>query len=139
MRFLLAFAALYIGSFVVAIVWNIVLFKSRYEAVLGDMLRPEPIFSIGLVAVFLNCAAIVLALRLNYPVGRFAPLNGVGIVALMWMPHYVNTLATTAKLVVPNMARYIALETAFAVVNVVVLGLVVSFVLGRGERAVAAT
>lgn len=125
MHYVIAYIALYIGSLVLGVVWNLVLFKAQYEAAVGDTLRAAPIFPIGLFAVALNCAAILTVFSWLYP-GGFRPALAIALMALLWTPNLVNSFAGAAKLKIAQPASYLTLETGFSALNIVVLGLVLA-------------
>ena len=127
MVYVVSYAALYVFSVLLGVLWNLVLFKDRYEAAVGDVLRDAPIFPIGLTAVAMNCATILTVFAWLYP-GGFRPVLAVGLVALLWTPNLVGSFAGAAKLRIAHPATYLGLEIGFSALNVVVLGTVLALV-----------
>ncbi len=131
MLYVLAYIAMYVGSVLVGVLWNLVLFKSQYAHAVGEVLREAPIFPVGLTAVALNCAVILTVFSMLYPKGSFSPALGIGLFCLLWAPNLVGSFATAAKMKVAHVLPYMVFETGFALTNAVVLGLVSSLIFAR--------
>ena len=131
MVYVVAYAAMYVGSLALGLLWNLVWFKAHYQAAVGDILREPPLFPIGLTAIALNCAAIITVFSWLYPAGQNRLVWAVVLVALLWAPNLVNSFAAAAKLKIAEPWQYIGLEIGFFALNSVVLGLVLGVVFAR--------
>ncbi|MEP3297695.1 MAG: hypothetical protein ABJO27_14685 [Pseudoruegeria sp.] len=131
MLYIVAFVAGFILSLVNGVLWNLVLFKDKYNAATLGVLRDTPIFPIGFLAITLNLIAILCVFGWIYPVGVFDPIKGILFVGLLWVPNLVNSIATTAKFRIVEIPRFIALEAGFALMNAIVIGFALSVVFSR--------
>lgn len=122
--FLAAFAAYFVASFALGAIWHLTLFKKAYETAAGDFLLADPIFKIGFAAITLNGIAMLAAFSFAYPLGPPTIAWAITILAVIWTPHFVAIMATVAKYKIADRARYLTLEAAFSLANIVVLGLV---------------
>lgn len=119
--FWLGFAAYLVPSFPIAYVWHLVLFAPDYHDL--AMYRDEVIVPFGFASMLIQGAAFSWA----YPhlfIDRTAVLKngltyGAAIAVLSWS---FTTLAVAAKNVMTSVPTYLALETAFTIVQFAVVG-----------------
>lgn len=131
--FWLGFAAYLVPSFPIAYVWHLILFAPNYHEL--AMYRDEVIVPFGFASMLIQGAAFSWV----YPqlftdrskVLKNGLAYGVGIAALSWS---FTTLAVAAKHVMTSVPTYLALETAFTVVQFAVVGPLIALAYRR-ERS----
>lgn len=120
-----------ICTFVLAVVWHVVLFEESYRSF--GYFEGEPSFLIGLVTILLQGMLLsVLFPMMNGPPNsfrrglRFASLVG----AFFWTSH---VLAFVAKQEVPGVWMFVGMETVYLVLQFGVFGVLLGAV-HRGRR-----
>jgi hypothetical protein len=129
--FWLGFAAYVVPSFPIAYVWHLVLFAPIYHDL--AIYRDDVIIPFGLLSMFIQGAAFSWL----YPrvfVDRGPALSnglryGLGMALLSWS---FTTLAVGAKHVMTSVPTYLALETAFTLVQFAVTGPLIALAHKRG-------
>ena len=115
-----AIAGYTIGTFVLAVVWHIVLFKKQYE--MFQYIETEPNFALGLSSILLQ--AIVLSLFYQHIHARLQ-LSAFHYVAVMgiffWTSH---VLAFIAKQDVANAHLFVGMETVYLALQFGLYGLI---------------
>ncbi len=116
-RFVAGVLAYLVPTFILGFVWHLVLFKGYYEAL--AMYRSDVIIPLGLLSM-----AVQSAIFAWLYVRAFAPRDGrfglrtlsYGLIgaALSWS---FTTLAVAAKNVMTSVPDYLAIETAFTLVQ----------------------
>lgn len=128
------FAAIALGyvavTFVLAVLWHLVLFKGTYDA-LGYIARKEPIFALGLLSMVAQ--GVVLAwLFPHFARGgnpfreglRFSLAMGV----FLWSCHVI---AAAAKQPISPISTFVLIETVYLLIQFVLAGLLIGLVHGR--------
>ena len=116
-----------IGTFVLAILWHIVLFKEQYETF--RYIESEPNFALGFSSILLQ--GIVLSGFYAYLKSKLAlpPMKYVLIMgAFFWTSH---VLAFIAKQDVPNTLQFVGMETIYLALQLGLFGSVLSFLYRR--------
>jgi hypothetical protein len=121
-RFWLGFAAYLLPTFPIAFVWHLVLFEQKYHAL--QIYREQPIIAFGLVSMIIQGAIFSLLFPRVFPGSRASFLRdgllfGLGAGLLSWS---FTTLAVAAKNIMSSVPDYVLLETAFTVLQFVVVG-----------------
>lgn len=121
LSFWLGFAAYLLPSFPIAYVWHLILFAPLYHSL--AIYRDDVIVPFGLVSMLIQGAAFSWVYPRVFasggPVVKNGLLYGLGIGLLSWS---FTTLAVAAKNVMTSVPTYLALETAFTVVQFVIVG-----------------
>ena len=119
--FWLGFAAYVLPTFPIAFVWHLVLFEQKYHAL--RIYRDEPVIAFGLASMIIQGAIFSwLFPRVFARPGSFLKdglLYGLGAGLLSWS---FTTLAVAAKNVMVSVPDYVLLETAFTILQFVVVG-----------------
>ena len=120
--FWLGFAAYLLPTFPIAFVWHLVLFEQKYHAL--RIYRDEPVIALGLASMVIQGAVFSWLFPRVFPrpSGSFLRdglLYGLGIGLLSWS---FTTLALAAKNVMTSVPDYLLLETAFTILQFVVVG-----------------
>ena len=129
--FWLGFAAYLFPSFPIAFVWHLVLFEQKYHSL--RIYRDEPIIALGLGSMIIQGAIFSWL----YPrvfirgTGSFLKdglLFGLGAGLLSWS---FTTLAVGAKNAMVSVPDFLLLETAFTILQFVVVGPLVALAYRR--------
>lgn len=119
-RFALTMAAYVVPTFLVGFVWHLVLFAEYYDAL--RIYRPNVIIPFGFASILLQGAIVAWA----YPrlVDRPDQLGGglkfAAVAALLsWS---FTTLAVAAKHPMASVGGFVAIETAFTVIQFLLIG-----------------
>lgn len=120
--FWLGFAAYLVPTFPIAFVWHLVLFEQKYHAL--RIYRDEPVIAFGLASMVIQGAVFswLFPRVFTRPSGSVLGeglLYGLGAGLLSWS---FTTLAVAAKHVMTSVPDYLLLETAFTVLQFVVVG-----------------
>lgn len=120
--FWLGFAAYLLPTFPIAFVWHLVLFEQKYRAL--KIYRDEPIIPVGLASMVIQGAIFSFLFPRVFPAGRASFLKqgllfGLGAGLLSWS---FTTLAVAAKNLMNSVPDYVLLETAFTILQFVVVG-----------------
>jgi hypothetical protein len=120
--FWLGFAAYLLPTFPIAFVWHLVLFEQRYHAL--QIYRDEPIIAFGLASMVIQGAIFSWLFPKVFVQARGSFLKdgllyGLGAGLLSWS---FTTLAVAAKNVMVSVPDYVLLETAFTILQFVVVG-----------------
>lgn len=119
--FWLGFAAYVLPTFPIAFVWHLVLFEQKYHAL--RMYRDEPVIALGLASMIIQGAVFSWLFPRVFPRSasflKDGLLYGLGAGALSWS---FTTLAVAAKNVMISVPDYLLLETAFTVLQFIVVG-----------------
>lgn len=121
-RFWLGFAAYVLPSFPIAYVWHLVAFEARYQTL--QIYRDDVIVPFGLASMLIQGAIFSWwygkAFAPSPPSWRQSGLRFGGVAALLsWS---FTTLAVAAKHPMASIPDFLALETAFTVVQFAVVG-----------------
>jgi hypothetical protein len=120
--FWLGFAAYVLPTFPIAFVWHLVLFEQKYHAL--KIYRDEPAIAFGLASMIIQGAIFSwlfpkVFVQASRSVLRDGLLYGLGAGLLSWS---FTTLAVAAKNVMVSVPDYVLLETAFTILQFVVVG-----------------
>jgi hypothetical protein len=120
--FWLGFAAYLVPTFPIAFVWHLVLFEQKYHAL--RIYRDEPVITFGLASMIIQGAIFSwlfprVFTRSNGSFLKDGLLYGLGAGLLSWS---FTTLAVAAKNVMVSVPDYVLLETAFTILQFVVVG-----------------
>jgi hypothetical protein len=119
--FWLGFAAYVVPSFPIGYVWHLVLFAPTYYDL--AIYRDDIIIPFGLLSMFIQGVAFSWVYPRLFndrdPVLRNGLIYGLGLALVSWS---FTTLAVGAKHVMTSVPTYLALETAFTLVQFAVVG-----------------
>jgi hypothetical protein len=129
--FWLGFAAYVLPSFPIAYVWHLVLFAPMYHDL--AIYRADVIIPLGLLSMLIQ-GVVFSWLYPRMFVDRSAVLGnglryGLGMALLSWS---FTTLAVAAKHVMTSVPTYLALETAFTLVQFAIAGPLIALAYKRG-------
>jgi hypothetical protein len=133
-RFGLGVLAYLVPTFALGFVWHLILFKQYYEDL--AIYRKDIIIPFGFLSMLIQAFLFVWMYR-----QVFAPRNGSllarGLLyaafgaVLSWS---FTTLAVAAKNTMTSVPRYLVIETAFTVVQWILVGPLTAFVLSNSVR-----
>jgi hypothetical protein len=120
--FWLGVAAYLVPSFPIAFVWHLVLFEQKYKAL--AIYRDDPIIPFGLASMIIQGVIFSWMFPRVFAGHRSSFLKdgllyGLGAGLLSWS---FTTLAVAAKHPMASIADFVALETAFTVLQFAVVG-----------------
>lgn len=119
--FWLGFAAYVVPSFPIGYIWHLVLFTPMYHDL--AIYRDDVIIPFGLLSMFIQGAVFSWVYPRVFtdrnPVLKNGLLYGLGMAIFSWS---FTTLAVGAKHVMTSVPTYLALETAFTLVQFAVVG-----------------
>ena len=120
--FWLGVAAYIVPSFPIAFVWHLVLFEPNYRAL--HIYRADPIIPFGLASMIIQSIVFSWVFPRVFAgssgsVLRNGLLYGLGIGLLSWS---FTTLAVAAKHPMASISDYVVLETAFTVLQFLIVG-----------------
>ena len=128
----MATAGYFVATMIVAVVWHLVLFHDKYVQ-MGAMTRIDPIMPFGMAAVVIQGLVFAYFYPLFYrhkggghPISRgiqFSLLLGLNVWTVM-------VLATVAKFDIAPIFDFVALGTAFQILQFVVVGAVIGWIYG---------
>ena len=98
-----------VWTFALAILWHLIIFGSVYESL--NYMNQEPIFALGFAAIATQSYIFAVA---YYWVQSRPWLFSFLFMAVIWSSH---VLAYSAKVSMTNIPLYMALETAYFIVN----------------------
>jgi hypothetical protein len=115
-------AAYLLPTFPIAFVWHLVLFEPAYSAL--QIYRADPIIPFGLASMMIQAVVFSLAFPRIFPAPRRSVVRdgmsyGMAIGLLSWS---FTTLAVAAKHPMASISNFFLLETAFTVVQFVIVG-----------------
>ena len=121
-RFWLGVAAYIVPTFPIAFVWHLVLFEQKYHAL--RMYRDDVIIPFGLLSMIIQGVIFSWLFPRVFPSSRGSFLRdgllyGLGAGLLSWS---FTTIAVAAKNVMASVPDYLLLETAFTILQFVVVG-----------------
>jgi len=126
-RFWLGMAAYLIPTFPIAFVWHLVLFEPQYHSL--HIYRADPIIPFGLASMIIQSVVFSWAFPRLFTgtrslVLRDGLLYGTGAGILSWS---FTTLAVAAKQPMTSISDFVVLETAFTVLQFLVVGPLIAF------------
>ena len=129
--FWLGMAAYLVPSFPIAFVWHLVLFEPQYHAL--RIYRADPIIPFGLASMLIQAAIFSwvfprLFAGSRISIARDGLLYGLGAGLLSWS---FTTLAVAAKHPMASISDYVVLETAFTILQFVVVGPLIAWAYRR--------
>ena len=132
-KFGLATTGYFVATMVVAVIWHLVLFHDKYVE-MGAMTRIDPIMPFGMAAVMIQGLVFAYFYSLfcrheggGHPVSRgiqFSLLLGLNVWTVM-------VLATVAKFDIAPIFDFVALGTAFQILQFVAVGAVIGWIYGE--------
>jgi hypothetical protein len=134
LRFSLAILAYLAPTFALGFVWHLILFKEYYEAL--AIYRKDIIIPFGFLSMLIQAIVFawiyeqVFARRRGTALSRGLHYAVIGAV-LSWS---FTTIAVAAKNVMTSVPHYLVIETAFTVVQWVMVGPLTAFVFARAAR-----
>jgi len=125
--FWLGMAAYLVPTFPIAFVWHLVLFEPQYQAL--HIYRADPVIPLGLASMIIQAAVFSWVFPRVFAGGRSSILKdgllyGLGAGLLSWS---FTTLAVAAKQPMASISDYVLLETAFTILQFVVVGPLIAF------------
>jgi hypothetical protein len=120
--FWLGMAAYLVPTFPIAFVWHLVLFEPQYQAL--HIYRTDPIIPFGLVSMMIQAVIFSWVFPRVFAgnpgsILKDGLLYGLGAGLLSWS---FTTLAVAAKHPMASISDYVLLETAFTVLQFLVVG-----------------
>jgi len=132
MQILIAGVVYVIVNFAIAAVWNIVIFKAKYDAMTAGFQREAPIFSLGIAAMLINMALTLWLFKTFYPGGQIDLTRALGLTALVMLPNIsYAALVMPAKYNVTDVTSFVLMELAFGAILIVALGAALAMVFSR--------
>lgn len=131
MRFILGVLAYLIPTFALGFVWHLMLFERNYAALAiyrSDIIIPFGFLSILIQAIIFAWTYQQLFLRQNGTLAARALHYGVFGAVLSWS---FTTLAVAAKNVMTSVPDYLLIESAFTVVQWIMVGPLTAFAFGQ--------
>jgi hypothetical protein len=118
----LGMAAYLIPTFPIAFVWHLVLFEPQYHAL--HIYRADPIIPFGLASMIVQAVVFSWVFPRVFAGNRGSVLKdgllyGLGAGLLSWS---FTTLAVAAKQPMASISDYVLLETAFTILQFLVVG-----------------
>jgi hypothetical protein len=134
MRLVLGVLAYLIPTFALGFVWHLVLFERNYAAL--GMYRSDIIIPFGFLSMLIQAVIFAwiyqqLFVRRSGMLMSRALLYGVLGAALSWS---FTTLAVAAKNVMASVPDYLLIETAFTVVQWIMVGPLTALAFGRPHQ-----
>jgi hypothetical protein len=120
--FWLGMAAYLVPTFPIAFVWHLVLFEPNYQAL--QIYRADPIIPFGLASMIIQAIIFSWLFPRVFADSRGSVLKngllfGLGAGLLSWS---FTTLAVAAKHPMASITDYVVLETAFTVLQFLIVG-----------------
>jgi hypothetical protein len=134
MRFGLAVLAYLVPTFALGVVWHLLLFKNYYEAL--AIYRDDIIIPFGFLSMLIQGAAFAwiyqraFARLTDTVLSRGLVYAAVGAV-LSWS---FTTIAVAAKNVMTSVPDYLVIETAFTMVQWIMVGPLTAFAFAGAQR-----
>jgi len=134
MRFLLAVLAYIVPTFALGFVWHLILFKQYYEAL--AIYRSDIIIPFGFVSMLIQACVFAwiyekaFARRSGTMFSRALAYAALGA-ALSWS---FTTLAVAAKNVMASVPDYLVIESAYTVVQWIIVGPLTALVFGLPQH-----
>ena len=131
MRFMLGILAYVVPTFALGFVWHLILFERHYKALAiyrSDIIIPLGLLSMLIQAVIFAWIYEKIFARWNGTLLSRALLYAACGAALSWS---FTTLAVAAKNVMASVPDYLAIETAFTVVQWIMVGPLTALAFGR--------
>jgi len=132
-RFILAFFAYLIITFVVATAWHLVVFKDLY---MTAGMRREPLLHLGILSMLIQ-AFLMASLYPRFRGAGTPALEGLkfGVLMGLFMGSY-GVLAEAGKFDIGPVGPFVATEGAFFLLQFAIVGTVIGLVYGRGSAAI---
>ena len=132
-RFFLSIGAYFVIGMIVAVVWHLVLFHEKYQAI-GAFTRSEPIMAFGIIAMLLQGAVFGYFYPLFYRhVGGGSPIiRGMQFALFLGVTVWsVMVFATAAKFTIEPVLDFVLLGTAFQAIQYTVTGAAIGLIHGK--------
>ncbi len=129
-KFGLSVLGYFVVTMVVAVIWHLVLFEEKYQA-MGAFTRSEPIMPLGMTAVILQAIVFAYFYPMYY---RFKNThasikNGVVFSLIMGINVWtVMVFATGAKIEIEPVWDFIFLGTSFQIIQYISVGATLGFI-----------
>ena len=132
-RFILAFFAYLIITFVVATAWHLVVFKDLY---MTAGMRREPLLHLGILSMLIQ-AFLMASFYPRFRGAGTPALEGLkfGVLMGLFMGSY-GVLAEAGKFDIGPVGPFVATEGAFFLLQFAIVGTVIGLVYGRGSAAI---
>jgi len=129
-KFVLSVLGYFVVTMIVAVVWHLVLFEEKYQA-MGAFTRKEPIMPMGMMAVILQ--AIIFAyfypMYYQYKNTHASIKNGVVFSLIMGVNVWtVMVFATGAKILIEPIWDFIFLGTIFQLIQYSFVGITLGLI-----------
>ncbi len=119
-------------NFAIAAVWNMFLFKEKYDTMTAGFQRKDPIMVLGVVAMLVNMALTLWLFSAFYPAGQINIVRALGLVALVMLPNIsYAALVIPAKYTVTDVTSFVLMELVFGAILIVVLGSALAITFAR--------
>lgn len=138
-RFLLSTGAYVVLGMAVGVLWHLVLFHEKYEA-MGAFSRGEPIMAFGLLAMVLQGAVFSYFYPLFYrhKGGGHPTVRGIQFTLLMGITVWtVMVFATAAKFEIEPVMDFVVMGTVFQAIQYVITGSAIGWIYGRSPSLTA--
>lgn len=123
--------AYFLVVFAAAIVWNIGLFRNKYEELAGDFLREPPLFISGISAILIQGVAMTAGFALLYPTGQLDFGRGLMIALLVNIGSIVyGAFVVPGKFTISKVSTWVTLELAYGVIVTGLIGATMTLVWG---------
>lgn len=132
-KFVFATLIYLVFSMIHGLTWHFLFFKDLYDS-LGIYNRVEPIIPLGLTSMLIQ--GIIIAYLYPFVFKGGSPVKeGLRFAFIMGLFLFsVSTLANGAKIQVTSMSQWVAVQSAFHVIQFTLTGIGIGFVYGKNPR-----
>ena len=132
MQLLVAGVVYVVVNFAIAAIWNMFLFKEKYDTMTAGFQRKDPIMVLGVVAMLVNMALTLWLFSAFYPASQINIVRALGLVALVMLPNIsYAALVVPAKYTVTDVTSFVLMELVFGAILIVVLGSALAITFAR--------
>ncbi len=137
-RVLFATLGYSLATFAIAAPWHLVIFKELYHG-LGIYNRAEPIIPLGFLSMLIQGVVMGVIYPRYHKAGSHYKEATIFSLLMGAFLFSISTLANAAKIEVASMSTWLAIQTAFHLIQFTVAGLVFGLIFskcegGRGQR-----
>jgi len=127
-RILIACISYIVMTFIIAMTWNMVLFRDIYVSLAASSLRPEPIIPLGLLTVIIEAVVMSVLFHSFY---RSAPSFKNALILALSAGAFNMTYASItvpAKFLISPIWQYMSLELTFGLLHYGLAGIMFFFI-----------
>lgn len=118
-------------TFLLAYIWNMVIFRDQYLLMAGSSLREAPIMQLGVITIFLEGIALSILFSMYFTSDQTLMHGAIlGLLVGVFSIAYAG-LTVPAKFVIDPVWKYSALELLFGVIHFAVAGVILAFIYSR--------